>query len=183
MKSKTIKVFTISILAKYIVRSIASISIICISIWSYHIYHKTFTTIIRIVDKNKISEEAHSQLSTLYPLFCYNPQLMYIYSKSSLEDYPLNTKPQILQTAARIAPNSELYIKMGDFWKQKRDYAQAEACYQTAAAMIPHHIIPSYKIIPALYRQRKYKCSHRHGKLSFKTTDKEKRNKSFTNGS
>ena len=146
MKSKTIKVFTISILAKYIVRSIASISIICISIWSYHIYHKTFTTIIRIVDKNKISEEAHSQLSTLYPLFCYNPQLMYIYSKSSLEDYPLNTKPQILQTAARIAPNSELYIKMGDFWKQKRDYAQAEACYQTAAAMIPHHITPSYKL-------------------------------------
>lgn len=109
-------------------------------------YHKTFTTIIRIVDKNKISEEAHSQLSTLYPLFCYNPQLMYIYSKSSLEDYPLNTKPQILQTAARIAPNSELYIKMGDFWKQKRDYAQAEACYQTAAAMIPHHITPSYKL-------------------------------------
>ena len=71
---------------------------------------------------------------------------MYIYSKSSLEDYPLNTKPQILQTAARIAPNSELYIKMGDFWKQKRDYAQAEACYQTAAAMIPHHITPSYKL-------------------------------------
>ena len=31
-------------------------------------------------------------------------------------------------------------------WKQKRDYAQAEACYQTAAAMIPHHITPSYKL-------------------------------------
>ena len=44
---------------------------------------------------------------------------MYIYSKSSLEDYPLNTKPQILQTAARIAPNSELYIKMGDFGNKK----------------------------------------------------------------
>ena len=56
------------------------------------------------------------------------------------------TKLQILQTAARIVPNSELYIKLGDFWKQKKDFSQAEACYQTAAAMIPHHITPSYKL-------------------------------------
>lgn len=35
------------------------------------------------------------------------------------------------------------------------------------------------QIIPALYRQRKYKCSHRHGKLSFKTTDKEKGTKAL----
>lgn len=38
------------------------------------------------------------------------------------------------------------YISRWEILETKRDYAQAEACYQTAAAMIPHHITPSYKL-------------------------------------
>ena len=179
MKSKTIKTFTISISTKYIIRSITFIFIVCKSIGSYHIYHKTFTTIIRIVDKNKISEDTYSQLSQLYPLFRYNSQLMYIYSKSSLEDYPLNTKLQILQTAARIVPNSELYIKLGDFWKQKKDFSQAEACYQTAAAMIPHHITPSYKLFQLYIEEGNINAAINMGNYLLKQPIKKKGTKAL----
>lgn len=179
MKSKTIKTFTISNSTKYIIRSIAFIFIVCISIGSYHIYHKTFTTIIRIVDKNKISKDTYSQLSQLYPLFRYNSQLMYIYSKSSLEDYPLNTKLQILQTAARIAPNSELYIKLGDFWKQKKDFPQAEAYYQTAAAMIPHHITPSYKLFQLYIEEGNINAATNMGNYLLKQPIKKKGTKAL----
>jgi len=89
------------------------------------------------------------------------------------------TKLQILQTAARIVPNSELYIKLGDFWKQKKDFSQAEACYQTAAAMIPHHITPSYKLFQLYIEEGNINAAINMGNYLLKQPIKKKGTKAL----
>lgn len=117
------------------------LSVASISGWSFSLYQRISSEI-----KHTTPCPDSLFLTTRFPLFRYNPQLMYYYSQRCVDNKcPTDNTLQILQSTSSIVPMCELYCNIGDIWLLKQDTAQAEMCYHTAASMLPYRLTPKYK--------------------------------------
>ena len=73
-----------------------------------------------------------------------------------------------MQSTIRIAPTCELYYTLGDLLMQKQEATQAEKCYQTAISMIPHRILPQYKLFRFYIEQGNRKAALKTGSIILK---------------
>lgn len=178
IRSRVIKQIQIPCNKAYLVGSLFFIAIIYISVWSYY-QHYMISKQISIIAKNEITYKSYQDLEELYPLFCYNPQLMDIYWQICLSQYSLDKKIQILQSTISIAPTCELYYTLGDLWTQKKEPTKAKKCYQTAIAMIPHRLLPQYKLFRFYVEQGNRKAALKTGSILLKQHVKKEGTKSL----
>lgn len=158
LKSPIVKCIKISSSRVYVLISLFVVSTIGLSLWSYSTYYKAYNKILVLVNSKKTFDNNSLALDRLLPLFCYNPQLMYLYSKLSHGKYSLDKELSLLQAAAKVAPTSDLYYKMGDIWRLKGETDRAEQFYKLSIRMIPHRITPKYRLF-LLYVERNDKDS------------------------
>ncbi|WP_300877916.1 O-antigen ligase family protein, partial [uncultured Bacteroides sp.] len=117
------------------------LSVVSISGWSFVLYQRTSSEI-----KHTTFCPDSLFLANRFPLFRYNPQLMYYYSQRCVVNKcPTDNTLQILQSTSSIVPTCELYCDIGDIWLLKKDTTQAEMCYHIAASMLPYRLTPKYK--------------------------------------
>lgn len=104
---------------------------------------------------------------------------MDIYWQICLSQYSLDKKIQILQSTISIAPTCELYYTLGDLWTQKKEPTKAKKCYQTAIAMIPHRLLPQYKLFRFYVEQGNRKAALKTGSILLKQHVKKEGTKSL----
>ena len=153
LKSPIVKCIILSSFRVYVLASLFVVLVVGISSWSYSIYNKAYKRIL-VLANNEQTLDHCSDLNKLFPLFCYNPQLMYLYSQVCKGKCSLDQELSLLQAASKVAPTSDLYYKIGDIWRSKGDVYEAEKFYKLSISMIPHRITPKYRLF-LLYIEQK----------------------------
>lgn len=153
LKSPIVKCIKLSSLRVYVLASLFVVLVVGISLWSYSVYNKACKR-ISVLANNEQTLDYCPDLNKLFPLFCYNPQLMYLYSQVCEGKCSLDQELSLLQAASKIAPTSDLYYKIGDIWRSKGDVYKAEMYYKLSISMIPHRITPKYRLF-LLYIEQK----------------------------
>lgn len=131
---------------------------------SYCIYCQSKMEIKKLAEA-EVRTIPNAELKTLYPFFCCNPRMMNLYSQICIRKYPADIALPICEAAAKIVPTCELYCDMGDMWKLRRKYSQAEECYKMAAAMVPSRLLPNYKLFQLYVDFEKKEAALRIGQL------------------
>lgn len=99
-------------------------------------------------------------LNSHHPILHFNKHLnelkfispfLDLYVQYSYQHLPVAESLPILQEAISIIPTSELLCDLGNLYLRKNELEKAIECYQLSSDMIPHRIIPKYKLFQ-LYR-------------------------------
>ncbi len=80
------------------------------------------------------------------------PHLFDIYAQYCYKNYPASKRIIILKQATTIVPTSDLYCDLGDTYKELNQIDKAIESYILASNMVPHRILPNYKLF-CLYRE------------------------------
>lgn len=163
----------------YISYFIILICLMSTSIWSYRIYYRTSTEINKLVREDKGAIFSYRLLDNSALFFCHNSRLMYGYSQICFKIYAIDKALQILQSTSQIVPTCELYCDIGDLWKLKKDFIQAEKNYRVAASMIPNRLTPNYKLFQLYIEQGNKKAALQTGKVLLKQPAKREGTKTL----
>ena len=79
------------------------------------------------------------------------PRLLDLYAQYSFRHLPLTESLPIVEFTTTIVPTSEIFCDLGDLYLQQDQIEKAIECYQLSSHMIPHRILPKYKLFQ-LYR-------------------------------
>ena len=155
MRSKPLKTFPLSAgKFKYAI-GIVLLPIALLSVHSYSIYAQAYGNIRKLYEGKR--EDALPELEALYPHFCHNPVLLSLYSHICMDYLPSDEVLKLLEETECLMPNGDVYMDLGDVWKQKGDMLRAERCYQTAMHMVSSRLMPKYKLFRLYQEQEKRK--------------------------
>ena len=128
LKSPIVKCIILSSFRVYVLASLLLFLVVGISSWSYSIYNKAYKRIL-VLANNEQTLDHCSDLNKLFPLFCYNPQLMYLYSqvckgKCSLDQelsLLQNLRPKLHQQVIFII-KSEIYGGVKETFMKRKSF-------------------------------------------------------------
>lgn len=163
----------------YICYGITFICFVTLSIWSYGIYNSVSTEISKLARRDEKLVSPPQILDNSISFIYYNPRLMNSYAQICSKRYSMDKALQIMQCTSKVVPTCELYCDMGDIWKLKKDFFQAEKCYQVAASMVPGRLTPSYKLFQLYVEQGNKEAALHEGKVLLKQSVKREGTKTL----
>ena len=96
-------------------------------------------------------QEAEIYIDMHRQLIRWAPRLCDVYAQYCFRHFPPEQALPVLEQAAKAVPNSELYIDLGDTYRETGRTPEAVACYTLSAEMVPNRILPLYRLF-CLYR-------------------------------
>lgn len=149
MNSHPLIHFSLIGIKKTVVAMSLVVLILMVSVHSYSVYSKSYANIMELC--NNGFEE--SRLDKLYPYFCFNSSLMFIYQQLSFDCCSSKKALLIAEATARLVPTSDVYCDMGEMLEMFRNYEGAEYSYCKANAMVPSRLTPQYNLFQLYLKQ------------------------------
>ena len=101
-------------------------------------------------------QEAIDYLDAHYETLKIFPRFMDIYAQYAMTGFDNKKRNRIIADAIRIVPSSGLYCDAGDIYREMQREDLATEFYLKAAYMVPHRILPKYKLFMLYYEHQQW---------------------------
>ncbi|PWV46211.1 O-antigen ligase family protein [Chitinophaga sp. S165] len=88
-----------------------------------------------------------SDFTHYYSHLKWNSYFLYTYGIDLYNNGQYQYSLDVLEAAARKQPNADVFLYIGSCFEQLGDYGRAESTYLFAARMLPHHLMPKYRLL------------------------------------
>ncbi len=115
---------------------------------------------------------AQAIYNKLYPQLCDDGFFLLYYGTTLAINEQYDKSISILEQAKKYINDPILYTTMGNCYRQKKEYIQAEECYKYAKYMVPNRLYPIYLMALLFEEQKKYTETRRYAQIILESQPK-----------